>query len=168
MCPTGGIGNVRSFVSLFGGNNLDIAVLADRAKGDLKKLEELRRSAILKSGRVITYADFAGKEEADVEDLFSAAIFVDIVNRAYNLSGSNVLTPAKLKAADQTTERQVKRVEAAFRVLSADAPEYDHFTPAAWLLSNPSVLVGDGADIVGTLKRAEALFVTVNGMLAAT
>ena len=43
ICPTGGIGNVRAFVSLFGGNKLDVAVLADQTKKDLKKLEELRK-----------------------------------------------------------------------------------------------------------------------------
>ncbi len=37
MCPTGGIGNVRAFVSLFGGNKLDVAVLADQTKQDTKK-----------------------------------------------------------------------------------------------------------------------------------
>ncbi|MGT2503768.1 AAA family ATPase [Bradyrhizobium guangxiense] len=63
MCPTGGIGNVRAFVSLFGGNKLDIAVLADHTKQDVKKIEELRKSEILRAGKVFTIADFTRKTE---------------------------------------------------------------------------------------------------------
>jgi hypothetical protein len=56
LCPTGGIGNVRAFVSLFGGNKLDIAVLADQTKQDAKKIEELRKSEILRAGKVLAWA----------------------------------------------------------------------------------------------------------------
>jgi hypothetical protein len=67
VCPSGGIGNVRAFVSLFGGNKLDIVVLADQTKGDAKEIGVLRRSEILKAGRVFTVADFTGKVESDIE-----------------------------------------------------------------------------------------------------
>ncbi len=39
LCPTGGIGNIKAFVSLFKGNELNVVVLADYASGQKKKLE---------------------------------------------------------------------------------------------------------------------------------
>jgi predicted ATPase len=165
MCPTGGIGNVRAFVSLFGGNKLDIAVLADQTKKDAKKLEELRKSEILRMGRVFTISDFAGKEESDIEDLFEPEVFVNIVNTAYELLGTQKLTVESLDAADKTTGRLVKKAEAAFKVIPEPTPVFDHFTPAAWLIRNPAALDGPEGAIETTLDRAEKLFEALNASL---
>jgi energy-coupling factor transporter ATP-binding protein EcfA2 len=165
LCPSGGIGNIRSFVSLFGGNNLDIAVLTDFSKTDHKKLEELRRSAILQSERIYTAADFTGKKEADVEDLFDPTLFAAIVNAAYALVAPQAVTSASLAAADQNTERLVKQTEATFKLLPENIPMYDHFTPAAWLIRNPSILDDDKPEVLATLDRAEKVFATFNAML---
>jgi len=42
----------------------------------------------------------------------------------------------------ESTERLVKQAEAAFAMMPVDVPEFDHFTPAAWLIRNPKVLDG--------------------------
>jgi hypothetical protein len=165
MCPTGGIGNVRAFVSLFGGNKLDITVLADQTKKDAKKLEELRKSQILRTGRVFTISDFTGKEESDIEDLFEPELFVSIVNEAYELPGTQKLTAQTLDEADKTTGRQVKKAEAAFNVIPVPTPIFDHFTPAAWLIRNPQALDGTAKGIDTTLDRAEKLFEALNAVL---
>jgi hypothetical protein len=167
VCPSGGIGNVRAFVSLFGGNKLDIIVLADQTKGDAKKIENLRNSEILKAGRVFTVADFTGKAESDIEDLFEPELFITIVNAAYQLSADRALTAASLEAADTNTARLVKKAEAAFKIMPECIPIYDHFTPAAWLVRNLSQLDGDTPAISATLNRAENLFTTVNAALEA-
>ena len=44
ICPTGGIDKVSAFMSLFGGNKLHVAVLVDLAKGQKKRVDDLRRS----------------------------------------------------------------------------------------------------------------------------
>jgi hypothetical protein len=162
MCPTGGIGNVKAFVSLFGGNKLDVAVLADQTKPDLRKIEELRRSDILKSGRVWTISDFTGKAESDIEDLFAPDLFASIVNGAYQLPPDRTVDAASLDAADLSTTRLVKKAEAAFRLLPDTIPVYDHFTPAAWLVANLKVLDGKSKPVIETLDRAEALFTEIN------
>ena len=131
LCPTGGIGNVRAFVSLFGGNKLDVAVLADQTKQDTKKIEELRKSEILRAGKVFTISDFTGKAESDIEDLFEIGLFVEIVNKAYNLEAKYKLSTAGLDKADASTVRLVKKAKAAFKVLPEPLPTYDHFTPSA-------------------------------------
>jgi predicted ATP-dependent endonuclease of OLD family len=165
LCPTGGIGNVKAFTSLFGGNKLDVLVLADNTKQDAKKLEEVRRSHVLKAGRVLTMSDFTGKPESDVEDLFEPSLFASIVNSAYDLLAANAVTPESLDAADRNTVRLVKKAEAAFHVMPDHIPTYDHFTPAAWLIRNPQVLDASDAAASATLDRAETLFKAVNAAL---
>lgn len=165
ICPTGGIGNVRAFVSLFGGNKLDITVLADRTKADKKKIEELRRHEVLKAGRVFTISDFTDKDESDVEDLFEPPLFVSIVNSAYGLTGKYELTEKSLDEADTSTSRLVKKAEAAFRVMPESTPMFDHFTPAEWLIRNSTALDGASKDVEATLERAEKLFQMLNSLL---
>jgi predicted ATP-dependent endonuclease of OLD family len=166
LCPSGGIGNVRAFVSLFGGNKIDVTVLADQAKGEKKKIEELRRSEILKAGRVFTIADFTSKSESDIEDLFEPELFVAVVNASYELPAAHALTVDTLRSADASTERLVKQAEAAFKVMPDSIPMYDHFTPAAWLLKNLGQLDGDTQPVLKTLDRAESLFKALNSVLS--
>jgi energy-coupling factor transporter ATP-binding protein EcfA2 len=167
ICPSGGIGNVRAFVSLFGGNNLDVAVLTDQTKSDTKKLEELRRSEILKRGRIFTIADFTGKPESDIEDLFEPGLFASILNSAFELPEQYRLSAQSLENADMNTGRLVKKAEAAFNVMPAEIPIYDHYSPASWLLANPQVLAVPDAGLEKTLDRAEALFKALNALLPA-
>ncbi|SFJ53473.1 AAA family ATPase [Bradyrhizobium sp. Gha] len=167
MCPAGGIGNVRAFVSLFGGNKLDIAVLADQTKQDTKKIEELRKSEILRAGKVFTIADFTGKAESDIEDLFEIGLFAEIVNEAYTLPAKYQLTGSTLDKADTGTVRLVKKAEAAFKVLPEPLPIFDHFTPSAWLIRNLATLEATTQSVNETLDRAEKLFASVNSAIQA-
>jgi predicted ATPase len=167
LCPTGGIGNVRAFVSLFGGNKLDIAVLADQTKQDTKKVEELRRSEVLRAGKVFTISDFTSKPESDIEDVFEIGLFVEIINEAYALDAKYRLTGASLDKADSSTVRLVKKAEAAFNVLPEHLPTFDHFIPSAWLIRNLTVLDGDTPATIATLERAEKLFRAVNAVIEA-
>jgi hypothetical protein len=165
ICPSGGIDKIRPFVSLFGGNKLNVAVLADQGAGDKKKIEELRRLEILKAGSFYTVAEFLNRQEGDIEDLFEPNLYVDILNRAYSLTGKNKLTAEKLAAADKTTPRQVKQAEAAFRVMPESVPHFDHFTPASWLIRKPEILDGESGDVKNTLNRAEKVFTALNKLL---
>jgi hypothetical protein len=159
MCPTGGIGNVRAFASLFGGNKLDIAVLADQ------KIEDLRKSEILRAGKVFTIVDFTGKAESDIEDLFEIGLFAEIVNEAYGLPAKHRLTGPILDKADTNTVRLVKKAEAAFKVLPEFLPTFDHFTASAWLIRNLPALDAMTQPVNETLDRAEKLFGALNAAM---
>jgi predicted ATP-dependent endonuclease of OLD family len=165
ICPAGGIDKIRPFVALFAGNALRVAVLSDQAVGDKKKVEEMRRSAVLRAGHFYTMADFLDRKEADIEDIFEPELFADILNASYSLPDADKLTADKLRAADTTTERLLKQAEAAFRVMKPPVPEFDHFTPAAWLIRNTNVLDGKGAAMTRTLERASRIFQTYNPLL---
>lgn len=165
LCPAGSIDKIMPFVALFAGNTLKVAVLSDQAVGQKKKIEEMKRSAILGAGHFYTTADFLERPEADIEDLFDPESFVTILNSCYELGDSEKLTVQKLKAADSKTERLVKQAEAAFRIMPESVPMFDHFTPAMWLLRNPKHLDGKSAPVQRTLDRAEKIFQTYNDLL---
>ncbi|MDR6104235.1 putative ATP-dependent endonuclease of OLD family [Agrobacterium larrymoorei] len=165
MCPAGGIDKIQSFVSLFAGNSLDVIALSDYTKKDRTKLENLRKSEIIKDGGVLSIADFVTQEEADIEDLFDPRLFCTVLNGTYELKGGQEIDPDKLNAADENTERQVKKAEAYFKVLAEPTPLYNHFTPASWLMLHPETLTGDAEPILVTLERAEILFKALNGLL---
>jgi hypothetical protein len=165
ICPAGGIDKIKPFVALFAGNALHVAVLSDQGRGDRKKVEEIKRSAVLGAGHFFTMADFLDRAEADIEDMFEPEVFASIVNDCFGLRDSNKLTAEKLKAADASTERLVKQADAALRIMPDPIPVFDHFTPAAWLIRNPKVLDGKSAAVSATLDRAEKIFLAYNRLL---
>lgn len=165
MCPAGGIDKISPFVSLFAGNQLHVAALSDEAKGDKKKIELLKRSAVLQAGHFYTMSDFLKRDEADIEDFFDVGTFATLLNSAFNLDKADKLTKTKLDSADAATTRVLKKAEAAFKVMTPTAPEFDHFTPAAWLIRNAAFLDAKTAEIEQTLDHAESVFRTFNGLL---
>jgi len=152
-------------VSLFAGNKSHIAVLADSAKGRRSKVEQLKKSELLRAGHVYTVADFCDQEEADIEDLFASELFVSLVNSAYNLPNPHKLTPEKLEAADPSTQRKVKKAEAYFRLLPDSLPTFSHYTPAYWLVQNPKFLSAKTKAAMETLDRFAKIFTTFDNLL---
>ena len=84
-----------------------------------------------------------------------------ILNSAYGLTGDTLLTSQKLLDADESTTRLIVKAEQYFRMLPTTVAELDHFTPAEWLIQNPSILEGEE----DTLTRFENVFQTFNGLL---
>lgn len=117
------------------------------------------------AGQFFTIADFLDQAEADIEDIFATELFVDLLNQAYKPPHTHTVTFESLAAADETTPRSVKKAEALFKLMPEGVPEFDHFSPARWLLQNPNVLDGDSAQVLTTLARAEKIFSTYNQML---
>jgi len=165
LCPAGGIDKIRPFVAMFAGNALHVAVLSDQAQGDKRKVEEMKRSDVLKAEHFFTMADFLGRAEADIEDVFEPTLFASILNSAYTLPQEQQLNPAKLAAANQNTHRLVKQAEAAFAIMPATVAEFDHFAPASWLIANPKMLDAKNAAVTATLDRAQAIFDRYNRLL---
>ncbi|MDQ4625021.1 AAA family ATPase [Janthinobacterium lividum] len=164
LCPAGGIDKLAPFVRLFGGNNLNVAVLSDIANGDKTKIENLKKADILKAGHFYTCADFVDQIEADVEDLFDADLFVEILNAAYKPPAAHVVTRESLMDA-AATPRIVKKAEALFKLMPPEVANFDHYAPSRWLLEHPAILDGDNFAVQTTLDRAQRLFETFNKLL---
>ena len=169
ICPTGGIGKIMPFVSLFGGNQLNVAVLADVVHGQKGKVEEIRKTDILRSGAVMPMTDFVDKDEADIEDLFAPGLLAKIINCAYSLPQEMELALAadKLDSANPRSSRLIVRAEDHFNCLSdPDMPPLDHYKPAEWLFENQGILDLESPDVEATLDRAEKLCKKANSLLS--
>jgi hypothetical protein len=166
ICPTGGIDKIWSFASLFGGNKLNIAVLSDFAHGDKAKIQRLRESEILKTEQVLTVADFTGKSESDIEDLLHPELFCILINDAFSLPQANKINTEMLEQSVPKTERIVKQAETLFKTMPPEVSEFDHFSPANWLLRHPELLDGDNAVVTQTLDGVEKVFETLNSFLS--
>ncbi|MHB1526722.1 MAG: ATP-dependent nuclease [Candidatus Dormibacteria bacterium] len=160
ITPCGGIAKVGSFVALFGGNKVHVAVLTDYGSGDKAKVKSLRDMQLLQDSHILTADMFVeGAAEADVEDIIGREIYGTLVNAAYDLRGKKRLPVAR---PDDGPMRVAAEVDAHFKLLAAGDPEYDHFRPAQYLVAT------SGADLPGlegALHRFEVLFRVANALL---
>jgi hypothetical protein len=161
VCPSNGIDKVAAFLSLFGGNKLHVAVLLDYAKGQKAKVDQLKQSKLLQDGHVFAVTDFVSQDEGDVEDLLGAELYVKLVNATYGQQ----LERATILALVPETPRVIRKVEAAFKVLPPETPEFDHYGPATWLIENPRELRADSAPVTEALDRFDELFKRLNALL---
>lgn len=159
MCPAGGVDKVSAFMSLFGGNKLHVAVFIDYAHGHKKKVDELRRSALLRKGHVFTAEAYANLPEGDIEDVLGADAYVDLANRTLALKPG-----ATIPSLPAGGGRVLKWVEEQVRVLPG-APDFDHFTPAWYFFENRTKLFAEIAALGGALDRFERLFKDLNKLL---
>jgi predicted ATP-dependent endonuclease of OLD family len=161
ICPGGGIDRVPAFISLFGGNKLHLAVLTDFATGQKKRVDEIRRSQLLRAGHVFSADAYAAQPEADIEDLLGASIYTALVNATYGLKGKQALK------APGGPGRIVKHAEDHCRTLPADISEFDHFGPAAYLAENRKAFLGaqDQPEVTAALVRFEKLFNDLNALI---
>lgn len=92
ISPSGGIDKIGSFITLFGGNKLHIAVFTDFHEGVKKKIRNLKESEILKKGHVFSAEMYADQEEADIEDVIGRSFYVTLINQCYNLPEAKQLS----------------------------------------------------------------------------
>ncbi len=161
LCPAGGIDKIISFVSLFSGKDLKIAVLTDFVQGGKGKVERIKKSEILMASHFYTVSDFCDSPEADIEDIFAPEVYVEIVNRCYNLPEDYCITIEKLNN-ESSSIRMVKKVESLFNVMPSSISEFNHYDPAMWLIQNGDILKNDSEEVRQTLDTAERIFKTFN------
>jgi predicted ATP-dependent endonuclease of OLD family len=132
ICPMGGAGKVSAFMSLFGANDLNVAVLLDYAHGEKKQVENVRKSHLLKSGHVFTAEHYANQPEADTEDLLGSSLYIDLVNKSYDLKSALRLPSPEAGSIS----RIVPFVADHFRTMPPDVAEFDHYAPSLYLFEN--------------------------------
>lgn len=161
ICPCGGIDKVSAFMSLFGGNSLHIGVLTDFATGQKKKVDDLRRSKILRDGHVLTMDSYSGQSEADIEDVLGAPLYCKLVNSCYSLDKAQAVT------SPTSAGRIVKHVEEHFRTLPNTVEEFDHYAPAAYFTEQRSLVLKKipELELNAVLDRFQKLFADLNSLL---
>jgi predicted ATPase len=158
MCLCGGVDKVPPFASLFAANGLRLAALVDSSSGIKQKLQNATKA--LGEGRVLTTEPFAGKPEADIEDIFDQAFYCDLVNHAYDLGSAHRCSGASIDKKG----RIVKQIEAHFNLLPTTVEAFDHYKPAAWLFDHPDEAAKlDGFD--ASAAHIEKLIAALNALI---
>jgi len=162
ITPVGGIDKVNSFLALFTGNKLHVAVLTDFHADQKKTVRNLKESELLRSGHVFSAEMYVDQDEADTEDMLGRSFYVSLVNKCYSLSKK--LPVKKPKGADLPV-RVLEEVENHFRTLPPEVPELSHLEPAAYLLENAGKLRSTLPDLEQAIERFEKLFHDLNLLL---
>ncbi|MBX3125536.1 MAG: AAA family ATPase [Polyangiaceae bacterium] len=149
IVPVGGAGQVATFAALLG-SHVDATVLIDSTKQGNQRLDALIKQGILKQSRVIGVGEIAGQTEADIEDLFTVAEYLNLFNEAFS---------TKYKASDlqgnDPIVRQLARAQGVDR--------FDHGRPAEVLLRKSTSVLGKLSK--QTLNNFESLFERINATL---
>lgn len=164
ISPTGGLDKIATFVTLFAGNKLHVAVLTDFHKGNKAKVEGLRASALLRAGHVFTTAELAGQSEADIEDMLGRANYLVLVNDTFGLEGPECMPEQKPAGASIRVAEEARQ---HFMTLAAGAPGYDHYAPAVRLMTDSARLGPHLPELESALDRFETLFKALNKQLPA-
>ena len=158
LTPVGGASNVPTFVALMGAQTtLNVAVLIDFQKRGRQAIENLYKSKILKQKQVITFADFTGNAEADVEDMFDPEFYVDIVNREFGSSFKLSDLPSNHPRVVYRLEEHLKR-----HPFPQDA-QFNHYRPALHLSENLGSLKSKLSE--ATMERFQQAFDALNQLL---
>ncbi|MEV6524415.1 AAA family ATPase [Longispora sp. NPDC051575] len=158
--PTGGAGALATFAALLGANRLHVAVIVDAQTRNSRAVRRLRDNGQLGKGGLIDIGEFTGTPDADIEDLFEADFYLDLVNLAY---AKELPTPVLVSDLPAVRTRIVDQVRAHFAQHDLAGGRFNHFRPASALLKHQATLVPKIS--VGTLNRASRLFGRLNRQL---
>lgn len=138
VIPVGSGSNVPTFVSLFGGNDLDLSVLIDGDGDADQRKKQIESRGVMDTDNVRVVTDFTDEDHGDIEDLFSESFYMELVNRAYaGELASNPDVPNRLSASDFKDDNQnpriVKRLELYFERFHVNDGIFEHNRPAKYL-----------------------------------
>jgi len=161
ITPVGGADKVPTFVALIGSQkNLNIATMIDFQKADRQTIENLYKKKLLEKSHVLTFADFTGKPEADIEDMFDESFYLDLINGEFEKA-----LPAGLNSGKLTSH--APRILVRLQDYFANAPlkggtKFNHYRPARFLTEKMSSMTIPTA----TLDRFERAFKAANALLS--
>ena len=161
-CPAESAGKVSSFVTLFSGRGLKIAVLLDCHEGQKGIVRKLEDSKLLEDGHILKTTDFTDDEEADIEDLLGWTLYVSLVNGALRVPEGSQLPADK---PEDCEVRIIKEVEKRVRLLPPGIPEFDHYLPAQHLNRLTPGEIDQLPGLEDALDRFEAVFARLNGLI---
>jgi len=162
ITPVGGADKVPTFIALLGAQKgLKIATLIDLQKKDQQGIENLYKKKLLKKQNLLTFADFTGSSEADIEDMFGIDFYLELVNGEY---AAYLDTPIKPEMLTLEAPRIVPRLEGFFMAKPPKSgAQFNHYRPARYFAENTAALATAIPSVV--LVRFEAAFKALNALL---
>ncbi|MEX1180419.1 MAG: hypothetical protein WEB63_06350 [Cucumibacter sp.] len=161
ITPVGGSGKVPAFVALLAPQKgMNVATLLDIQNSDRALIEDLYKKKLLKKKQVSTYGDFAGKSEADVEDMFERDFYVNLVNAEFAKQLKAPIPVGKINAKEPRT---LRAIEAYLDSNPFKSGAFGHYRPARHFSENVATLWPQVSD--ATKDRFEAAFKHLNKLL---
>lgn len=159
IVPGGGLAKLPVFLSLFGSNNIRVAVLTDSSVNDTTIIRRLRETGRVFNAGLISIGTVLDRTEADIEDLFSTEYYLALVNRAF----AGALKGYKIKSDDLPEDsRIVNRVSKYFADHNINNGHLNHYSPAAELLRSEQNLPDLDSK---TIDRVTTLLNEINSVL---
>jgi hypothetical protein len=161
ITPVGGAGKVPTYVALLGAQKgLTIATLLDIQEQDEPRIAYLYKQKLLRKKNVLTFAQFTGTTEADIEDMFGEAFYLTLVNAEYK---SELQAPISVADLASGHPRVVRRIEEVIAKHPLKRGQFSHFRPARYFAERIGELE---TQIPAEAKdRFEAAFRALNGLL---
>ena len=159
ITPVGGSDKVPTFVAMIGAQkHLNVAVLVDYQKKDRQSIENLYKKKLLEKKQVLTYADFVTVDEADVEDMFNAELYLKLVNEEFESS----------MAVDDLPQQGPPRILSRLSQHLKKNPlpkgaSFNHYRPARYFAEHIGSLESELTD--PQLDRFRKIFATLNTLL---
>ncbi len=162
ITPVGGSEKVPTFAALLGSQKgLTIATLIDLQKKDQQTIENLYRRKLLHKSHVLTFAEFTGTAEADIEDMFDVAWYLKLVNGEYTKELSKKPKESDVKGGHP---RILVRLEGFLKAHPLKGTvQFSHFRPARYFTENVGTLKKQLS--AATLDRFVAAFKKLNSLL---
>lgn len=161
LTPVGGADKVPTFVALIGAkSSLRIATLIDFQKTNAQMVENLYKHKLLNRNHVLTFADFTGKTEADIEDMFEPDFYLRLVNEEYK---DQLANPIAQTALNMNYPRILVSIEEYLSKSPLTGGSFNHYRPARYFTENLTALSKDLSS--ATLDRFETAFKTLNKLL---
>lgn len=162
VTPVGGADRVGAFVALAG---VDVATRStawiDLRGDDSGALMSDEGRQLLARNRVLTFAQFTGRAESAIEDMFEADFYLDLVNKEY---AKQLSQPLKLGDLNQERPRIVDAVAEYFDAHPLRGGAFSRYRPARYFAERNTGTFPLKFP-AATLDRFEQAFVALNGML---
>lgn len=161
ITPVGGSTKVPTFVALLGAQRgMTIATLIDSQAADKTKIEALYKDKLLKKANLLTFADFTQTAEADIEDMFGDAFYLDLVNAEF---ASQLGAPLALADFKSKNPRILQRIEMHLETVPLTSGSFGHYRPARYFTENSTKLWKKMPK--EAKDRFEAAFKTANALI---
>lgn len=151
IVPCGGVNKLLPLASMLLGHEIKIAILLDGDEPGKRKGKEAESRLLVKC---LFMSTFAGKAEAEIEDLFPEKLYLDAVKEAY----PDIKTPIEFTEEEKKIQCVAKRVKAAFERMGNHT--FEKWRPARaildWIQENPDIIPSE------TLAKFESIFKEVN------
>lgn len=162
ITPVGGAEKVPTFAALLGSQEgLTIATLIDFQKKDQQRIEALFMRRLLQKSHVLTFADFTGTGEADVEDMFDVSFYLKLITGEY---GANLSKNPTVKGLTSNHPRVIVRLNEFFEANPCkNGHPFNHYRPARYFHEHLATLKKTLSP--STLDRFAQAFTRLNGLL---